>query len=83
VSHSFCSECNRIRLTSDGKIKPCLHSDEEIDLKDSLRSGRNDEEIMADIKKALLDTVFQKPKDHQFNKDGSGDIKREMYKIGG
>ena len=83
VSHSFCSECNRIRLTSDGKIKPCLHSDEEIDLKTTLRSGNLDAEIIEEIKKSLLDTVFQKPKDHQFKKDGAGDIKREMYKIGG
>ena len=83
ISHSFCSECNRIRLTSDGKIKPCLHSDEEIDLKTTLRSGNLDAEIMEEIKKSLLDTVFQKPKDHQFKKDGAGDIKREMYKIGG
>ena len=83
VSHSFCSECNRIRLTSDGKIKPCLHSDEEIDLKTTLRSGKLDGEIIEEIKESLQDTVFQKPKDHQFKKDGAGDIKREMYKIGG
>lgn len=83
VSHSFCSECNRIRLTADGKIKPCLHSDEEIDIKAALRCGESDEEKKEEIRKALVETIFQKPQDHQFKKDGEGAIKRDMYKIGG
>lgn len=83
ISHNFCSECNRIRLTSDGKIKPCLHSDEELDMKAALRSGGSEAEIKGEIRKALLDTVFQKPKDHQFTKEEGNVIKRDMYKIGG
>lgn len=39
LSNHFCAECNKIRLTSDGKIKPCLHSNEEIPMKPVLMNG--------------------------------------------
>ena len=83
VSHSFCSACNRIRLTADGKIKPCLHSDEEIDIKTALRKGADEGSTKAEIRRALEETVFHKPENHQFKQDGEGAIKRDMYKIGG
>ena len=57
VSTHICSECNRIRLTSGGKIRPCLFSDVEYDVKALLRGNSSDEEIMSFIKQ----TVFVKP----------------------
>ena len=45
-SSMFCSECNRLRLTSDGKIKPCLYSAHQYDLKELPRNGADDEEIL-------------------------------------
>ncbi len=42
VSHHFCNSCNRLRLTADGKLRPCLFSDEEIDLKLAMRQGASD-----------------------------------------
>lgn len=82
ISHSFCSQCNRVRLTADGKIKPCLHSDEEIDMRIPLRGGGTGEEVKSEIRRALETTIYQKPQDHQFNNNEDA-IKREMYKIGG
>ena len=73
LSNSFCSSCSRIRLTSDGKIKPCLHSNYEIDL-NSLHGD--------DLLEALKNSILAKPKEHSLLKDGSKSL-REMYKIGG
>lgn len=72
VSHSFCSDCNRIRLTADGKLKPCLHSKEEISLK-----GLDSEELEKTMKKAL----FYKPKRHHLEEGTETD--RTMNAIGG
>ena len=47
VSHSFCGECNRLRLTADGFLRPCLHGAAEIDVKHPLRRGASDEELIA------------------------------------
>ncbi|QAA35333.1 GTP 3',8-cyclase MoaA [Clostridium manihotivorum] len=74
ISCKFCSNCNRVRLTADGKIKPCLHSDEEIDIKALVRNGQ-------DITKVLCDIVKNKPKEHDLE-DGKY-IEREMTAIGG
>ncbi len=61
ISHAFCSECNRLRLTSTGDLKLCLFYDAGVPLKPLLRSGASDEAI-AD---AILAAVQYKPKDHQ------------------
>jgi len=76
ISCSFCENCNRIRITSDGKIKPCLHSDSEIDL---LKLLRNNEDVESTIKEAIWD----KPKAHSLNDEDHVPIKREMIQIGG
>lgn len=76
VSRHFCNNCNRIRLTSDGKLKPCLHSDMEIDLKNALG---NREEMIKIMQKA----VFEKPSMHHINDTGYVPIKRNMNNIGG
>jgi GTP 3',8-cyclase len=57
VSTHICHSCNRIRLTSQGTIRPCLFADEEFDVKSMLRSGASDDEIRAFIR----DTVRAKP----------------------
>ena len=77
ISNHFCATCNKIRLTSDGKIKPCLHSNEEIDMKEVLRTG-TDEEVV----EALAETVGHKVEHHLLN-DGAAPIIRDMNKIGG
>lgn len=74
LSHMFCSSCSRIRLTSDGKIKPCLHSDVEIDLKDL-----HGDELINKLKEAIL----VKPKEHLLNKKKNSDSNRTMNEIGG
>ncbi len=60
VSSHFCPECNRLRLTADGKMKPCLFSREEVDIKGILRGGKGDEEILD----AILCALERKPSDH-------------------
>lgn len=59
ISHKFCSKCNRIRLLSDGKIKPCLGDKTEFDIWDKIH---NREELEKSIKEAIL----LKPKGHSF-----------------
>jgi GTP 3',8-cyclase len=61
LSNHFCGECNRLRLTSDGKLRPCLFSESEIDLKPALRGGIDDGEIAR-----LLSLAVQlKPEGHK------------------
>lgn len=77
LSNHFCAECNKIRLTSDGKIKPCLHSNEEIPMKPVLMNG-TDEEVLA----ALAESIGHKVEHHMLN-EGAAPIDRDMNKIGG
>ena len=77
LSHHFCSTCNKLRLTSDGKIKPCLHNNEEIDIKKALREGREE-----DVVKVLVESVNHKVARHRLN-EGAEPIVRDMNKIGG
>lgn len=74
ISCKFCENCNRIRLTADGKIKPCLHSNDEIDLKTPLRQGK-------DINGLIGDIIKNKPKEH--NLEDGDYINRNMTAIGG
>jgi len=78
VSSHICSECNRLRLTASGMIRPCLFSDTEYDVKALIRGGKSDEEIKAFIR----DTVGVKPE----KKREIGQIKkcqRSLRHIGG
>lgn len=59
ISRHFCSECNRLRLTSMGKLRPCLFSDEEFDVRHALRSGNDD-----DVRNLLLAALHVKPQEH-------------------
>lgn len=73
ISCSFCEDCNRIRLTSDGKLKPCLHSRDEINLK-----GLSGEELEEVFKRG----IYEKPEKHHLE-DGKSESARDMNKIGG
>ncbi|MGL6105906.1 GTP 3',8-cyclase MoaA [Romboutsia sp.] len=74
ISCKFCDKCNRLRVTYDGKLKLCLHSDDEIDLKSAIESK-------IDLKQLILKSVNEKPKEHNLEKGQY--IKRDMVKIGG
>ncbi|WP_372713438.1 GTP 3',8-cyclase MoaA [Ilyobacter sp.] len=74
ISNKFCDSCNRVRLTSSGKLKLCLHSNEEIDLLGALRKGKN-------ISDLLKKYILEKPETH-FLKEKKY-IDKDMYKIGG
>lgn len=82
ISHKFCSNCNRIRLTADGKLKPCLHTDLEIDTKKILRDDTIKDKHQA-LRAAVEETVNAKPEHHTLNDLYSRPIERDMYKIGG
>ena len=79
VSRPFCLNCNRIRLTSDGKLRYCLFAIEETDVKGLLRSGASDEEIAATIRS----TVHRKWMGHEINSSQFVAPPRPMYAIGG
>ncbi len=88
LSNHFCNECNRLRLTADGKLRPCLFSETEIDLKPTLRSSASDDEI----KRLLKLSIDTKPEGHNLSihniELGSlfknrEDCRRQMSKIGG
>ena len=74
ISCKFCSNCNRVRLTSTGKLKLCLHSNREIELRDAMR---NEEDISSIIKEA----IYSKEKEHHLENDEF--ITRNMNQIGG
>ncbi|MDO5048115.1 MAG: GTP 3',8-cyclase MoaA [Anaerococcus sp.] len=74
MTHKFCGDCNRVRLTSDGFLKPCLHSDRLIDLKTPLRKGH-------DIRPVIKEALEVKPFDHKLLEGKI--IKSSMNRIGG
>ena len=86
ISHKFCRECNRVRLTCEGRLKLCLHYDRGLELKPLLRSGASDEEIGRQIINALK----EKPSEHHFREKAAGEElpggveeQRKMVQIGG
>jgi cyclic pyranopterin phosphate synthase len=78
VSEHFCFHCNRLRLTADGKLRSCLLSDEEIDLRQPLRNGTTSAELESLIKQA----VAKKPLRHQLA-EGRLPLDRPMTQVGG
>ena len=79
VTKPFCLNCNRVRLTSDGKLRYCLFAIEETDVKDLLRGGGTDEQIAA----ALRGNVADKWLGHEINSGKFIAPPRPMYAIGG
>lgn len=78
VSEHFCFKCNRLRLTADGKLLPCLLSGEEIDLRSSLRAGASPERI----RELILKAVAAKPEGHRVSQ-GTVGLRRPMTQVGG
>ncbi len=79
VSQPFCSTCNRFRLTADGKLRNCLFSQDETDIRDLLRSDGTDAEIAA----AMLQCIADKWEGHEINTARFIQPDRPMYSIGG
>ena len=92
MSHNFCKDCNRIRLTADGRLRLCLQYEDGIDLKPALRSGAGRDELTEIIKRKVL----KKPEGHTFaeeaacqnsasdrSPDGRSGSKKIMSQIGG
>ena len=77
ISEHFCEGCNRLRLTADGKLRPCLFSDEEIDMRGPLRQGATAE----DLKDLIREAVSRKPKGHRLRAGVA--CHRYMAQIGG
>ncbi len=78
VHGKFCAGCNRVRLTSQGFLRPCLASEQGADLRELLRSGATDAALLQAIRAA----IFEKPREHHFG-DTSMPATRGMYRIGG
>src|SRR4051794_28168662 len=79
VSKPFCLNCNRIRLTSDGKLRYCLFAIEETDVRGLLRANASDEEIAAVIRR----NISEKWLGHEINSGKFIPPPRPMYAIGG
>jgi cyclic pyranopterin phosphate synthase len=78
VSSPYCRACNRMRLTADGKLHLCLLNDDELDVKQALRSGGGETEVAS----ILLQAVTLKPTGHRLD-EGLSTLSRSMFQIGG
>jgi cyclic pyranopterin phosphate synthase len=75
ISRVFCNDCNRVRVTSDGRLRPCLGDNTEVNLRGVMESG--DHRLL----ECIRETVFNKPEGHHFNKGFV--TERTMHRIGG
>ena len=78
-SHNFCAECNRLRVSAEGRLLMCLGNEESIDLRDLLRSGYSDEEI----KSTIINSLAIKPERHVFDRPDEPQIVRFRNATGG
>jgi cyclic pyranopterin phosphate synthase len=79
LSHHFCPSCNRLRLTSDGKLRPCLFADDEVDIKSALRNGFGHQHL----KEVFQQAIAKKPwRSHAEILEKRGGL-RPMSTIGG
>jgi GTP 3',8-cyclase len=79
VSQPFCSNCNRFRITADGKLRNCLFSLEETDVRGILRGGGTDEQVAT----AMRESIAAKKEGHEINTARFIQPARPMYSIGG
>jgi GTP 3',8-cyclase len=79
VSEPFCSDCNRLRLTADGKLRTCLFSLNETDLREPLRAGASD----AELEQIIRDAAWRKELKHRVGEPGFIQPPRTMSAIGG
>ena len=78
MSEHFCHACNRLRLTADGRLRPCLMSDEELDLRPALRAGAD----LETMKEMLIHAIRRKPERHHLE-EAQAPQGRTMSEIGG
>ena len=78
VTEHFCYHCNRLRLTADGRLRPCLLSEEEIDLREPLRHGAS----AAELKDLIEEAIARKPLGHHLA-EGSVPRGRPFSQVGG
>jgi cyclic pyranopterin phosphate synthase len=78
VTEHFCYHCNRLRLTADGKLRPCLLSEEEIDLREPLRRGAS----ATELKNLIEEAIARKPLGHHLT-EGSTHKGRPFSQVGG
>jgi cyclic pyranopterin phosphate synthase len=78
-SHNFCADCNRVRVTSEGRLLLCLGNEQSTDLMQLLRGSSDDAEIMSNIRTALI----MKPEKHHFDLNETPQIVRFMNMTGG
>jgi cyclic pyranopterin phosphate synthase len=79
ISNHFCGTCNKLRLTANGNLKPCLISNIKENIKDPMRSGASDDELASIFIKA----INSKPREHKMNSQKNNFILDHMCKIGG
>jgi cyclic pyranopterin phosphate synthase len=79
VSEPFCADCNRIRLTADGRLRTCLFSIHETDLRGPLRAGAGD----AELERLIREAVWRKELKHRVGEPGFRPPARTMSAIGG
>lgn len=79
VTAPFCAACNRLRITADGAVRNCLFAHSEVPLRDLLRSGASDDQLLAEIRRC----VTSKAAAHGIDQDGFVPPQRPMYAIGG
>jgi len=79
VSEPFCADCNRIRITAEGKLRTCLFSLHETDLRAPMRDGASN----AELEQIIRDAVWQKELKHHVNDPGYKQPHRTMSQIGG
>ncbi|MCK8816087.1 GTP 3',8-cyclase MoaA [Natroniella sulfidigena] len=77
ISNHFCSSCNRIRLTATGWLRPCLCSDDEINLKELIRNNSSEEKLAA----RFMEAIGYKPDQHQLGQEDN--LAKHMSQIGG
>ena len=85
LSQHFCKTCNRIRLTSEGKLRPCLFSNKEVDIKQAIRNAKTDDKIIRSkiIRNNIEKAISIKPEGHKLNEKFSNRDSFKMSKIGG
>lgn len=78
-SHNFCGDCNRVRVTVEGRLLLCLGNEHSVDLREPLRNGCSDDEL----KSIIVDAMKIKPKSHEFDVHDEPQILRFMNTTGG
>ncbi|MFO7987372.1 MAG: GTP 3',8-cyclase MoaA [Desulfatiglandaceae bacterium] len=79
LTHHFCDTCNRLRLTANGRLRPCLFSDWEVDLKTPMREGADD----AQLARMFIQAAENKPRSHRLASVKSTSLSGKMSAIGG